>query len=112
MFTFQNMLLNPWMLVVEGGMLSVDGFLFIGGFFVGYGICRIKDYTASKIVITIINRTLRFWPVYILTLLFFYSIFPHLGSGPYWSSITSQTDLCNNWWRSALFIDNLYDWGR
>ena len=93
-------------------MLAVDGFLFVGGFFVGYGICKMKDYNVKKVGFVIVNRLLRFWPVLITTLLFFYSIFPHLGSGPYWSSVTAQTNMCKNWWRSALFIDNLYDWGK
>jgi len=66
-------------------MLAVDAFLFVGGFFVGYSILKNKTFNLFTIPIIILNRAVRFWPSLLITILFFYSVFMHLGSGPYWS---------------------------
>lgn len=92
-------------------MLAVEVFLFVGGFFVGCTIVKDTSYSIFKVLVGIVNRILRFWPSYFVSIFIFYSIFMHLGSGPYWSSLETQTQLCHHWWRSMLFIDNLVDNG-
>jgi len=92
--------------------MAVDGFLFLGGFFVAKTVLRSDISNIRGAVVAIVARILRFWPVYILVLLIFYSILPHTGNGPYWSAITNQTKMCEHWWRSLFFLDNLIDNGR
>lgn len=112
MLTFNHVLLSPFMLIIEAGMMAVDGFLFLGGFFIAKVILETNVCDIRGAAVLIIGRILRFWPVYIVTLLIFYSLLPYMGSGPYWSAITSQTELCNHWWRSLFFLDNLIDNGK
>ena len=50
-------------------------------------------------------------PAYLMTLLIYYSVFMHLGSGPKWIVNEEYTGLCKNMWRSVLFIDNLVNNG-
>lgn len=65
-----------------------------------------------KVPLAVVNRILRFWPSYLIAVFIFYSVLLHLGSGPYWSSLQAQTQLCGHWWRSLLFIDNLVQNGK
>lgn len=110
--TFFSSLLHPYYLFIQAGMLSVDIFLFLGGFFVASMIVKDKNFTLLKIPYIIFNRLLRFWPSYIVSLLIFCGVLEYLGSGPYWFFINYQTMPCSHWWRSIFFLDNLIDNGK
>lgn len=38
----------------------------------------------SKCLLGILQRALRIWPVYILMMMFYDSVFMHLGNGIFW----------------------------
>ena len=52
-----------------------------------------------KYPFAILNRYLRIVPAFFVAILFFYSIFPHLGSGPKWLGIGDAVKPCDNMWR-------------
>ena len=54
---------------------------------------------------------MRFIPSYLVAILIYYTIFPHLGSGPFWSLEANQVQTCDGMWRSLLFVDNLVNNG-
>jgi len=58
-----------------------------------------------------LQRILRFWPSYIFAILFFYSIYEHLGSGPIWGQDENTTKFCEQMWRPILFVDNFVNNG-
>jgi ABC-type sugar transport system permease subunit len=46
-----------------------------------------------------------------MTIIFYYSIFMHLGSGPRWPGNEPIVNMCHKFWRSLLFIENIADDG-
>ena len=97
-------------LFIEGGFLAVDVFFFLGGFFTVYTIFRMK--ISNKIFpLAILNRYMRLIPVYLITVLIFYSMMMHFGSGPLWVSNLKMVDYCDGMWRTFLFVDNLVNNG-
>jgi peptidoglycan/LPS O-acetylase OafA/YrhL len=75
---------KPFTLIIEAGLLSVDVFFFMGGFFLAFVFLREKNKSWLKYPFAILQRVLRIWPCYIITILIYYSVFMHLGSGPRW----------------------------
>ena len=109
---FPKVLELPFFLFVEGGMLAVDTFFFVGGFMVAYVLLKDGRFGISKVPVAIFNRMLRFWPSFLLVILLFYGVFLHLGSGPFWPANEPLVQICSHFWRSLLYIDNLVDNGR
>jgi peptidoglycan/LPS O-acetylase OafA/YrhL len=60
----------------------------------------------------VFKKLLRVMPAYVLTLIFYSSVFLHLRSGPKWVLNDEYTALCKNMWRSLLFVDNFVNNGR
>ncbi|KXJ26852.1 Nose resistant to fluoxetine protein 6 [Exaiptasia diaphana] len=55
-----------------------------------------------------LHRYLRLTPTYMFCILFFTSLFKHVGEGPLWD-ITQLTNKCNTkWWTNLLYINNFY----
>ena len=52
------------------------------------------------------HRVLRIWPAYILTMMFFYSVFMKTGSGPFWANNEKGSSVCSSMWKEVLFISN------
>ena len=75
--------------MVESGFFAVDAFFFIGGFLVAYAFLKETTTTFFKYPLAILNRYLRLVPAYFVAIMFFYRIFPYMGSGPYWHQIGS-----------------------
>jgi len=76
---------QAYILVLEAGILAVDVFFCLGGFFLAFIMLRNK--ITSKICgLGILQRALRVWPAFILSMLIFYSLYMRFGSGPVWSS--------------------------
>lgn len=44
-------------------------------------------------------------------MMIYYTIFPHLGSGPFWQNQVDLSNLCHSMWRPLLFVDNIVDNG-
>ena len=74
---------HPFFLVIEGGLLAVDIFLCLGGFFLAFVMLRHK-ITGKVCGLGILHRVLRIWPAYILSMMLYYSLFMRAGSGPFW----------------------------
>ena len=47
---------------------------------------REKKMAWFKYPLAILQRVLRIWPAYLIAILFYYTMFMHLGSGPKWAS--------------------------
>ena len=75
---------QAYILVLEAGILAVDVFFCLGGFFLAFIMLRNK-ITPKICGLGILQRALRVWPAFILSMLFFYSLYMRLGSGPNWS---------------------------
>jgi peptidoglycan/LPS O-acetylase OafA/YrhL len=67
-------------------LYSVDVFFFVGGFLLAYGFLKEKDKikSNSKYGLAILNRYLRIVPSYFIAIMIYYSVYPHLGNGPFW----------------------------
>lgn len=61
---------------------------------------------------TVLSKLVRIMPSYLLTLIFYYSVFLHLGSGPKWVLNDEYIAICKNMWRSILFVDNFVNNGK
>ena len=110
--TLSNQINSWFMLMAEGGLFAVDTFFFVGGFLVAYVFVREGSKSGLKYPLAILNRYLRLVPSYFLTMLIYYTIFPHMGSGPFWrKNIDEGVSYCKNMWRALLFVDNLIDGG-
>jgi peptidoglycan/LPS O-acetylase OafA/YrhL len=75
---------NWFFLFIDAAFFAVDTFFLLGGFLVAYSFLREKSKNILKYPIAIVHRILRFWPSYLTTILVFYAIFIHTGSGPIW----------------------------
>jgi peptidoglycan/LPS O-acetylase OafA/YrhL len=106
-----TIILKPFFLIVETGLLAVDIFFFLAGFFLAFVFLREKGQRISTYLLAIIQRVLRIWPAYILVMMIYYSFFMHLGDGPRWQFHEPVINICSKMWRSIIFVDNLVDNG-
>lgn len=72
---------------------------------------RDKTKSLAKYPLAVLHRVLRIWPCYIITMLIYYTVFMHLGSGPRWSQNEPIVEMCSDMWRSMLFVDNFVNNG-
>ena len=65
---------------------SIDIWLSISGFFLSYiSLKQYLEFSSIKIhLLRIARRFLRFWPLYIVIVMFTWKITPFLGNGPLW----------------------------
>ena len=75
---------HTFYLLVEAGIMAVDVFFCLGGFFLAFIMLRNK-INLKICGLGILQRALRIWPAYILAMLFYYTLYMRLGSGPLWS---------------------------
>jgi peptidoglycan/LPS O-acetylase OafA/YrhL len=61
--------------------------------------------------VSILQRALRIWPTYILSMMFFSSLYMKMSCGPFWQQMQGQTDLCARMWREIFFMANFVDNG-
>ncbi|GIY47848.1 nose resistant to fluoxetine protein 6 [Caerostris darwini] len=91
--------------------LSVDTFFCIGGLLVSYLTIKIVKLGGHpfNVILYIIHRIWRIYPLYLVVLLFTCLIYP-IGYGPLWyDTISKFVEPCHKyWWRNLLFINNLY----
>ncbi|XP_028514764.1 nose resistant to fluoxetine protein 6 isoform X2 [Exaiptasia diaphana] len=95
---------------IENATLSVDSFFFLSGLLVSYiGLRRMKKNNGRLPLLQFyLHRYLRLTPTYMFCILFFTSLFKHVGEGPLWD-ITQLTNKCNTkWWTNLLYINNFY----
>ena len=96
---------KPFFLIIEAGILSVDVFLCLGGFFLAFIMSRNK-ITLKLCGLGIVQRALRIWPAYILVMMFYYSLYLRLGSSQIWWMQNFTTQFCDALWKEILFIAN------
>ena len=82
--TLDDIIQRPFSLMVEATLLSSDVFFFLSGFFMAYSFCKEMNYSIKRYPLAILSRLLRIIPAYLLTILVWYSMFMHWGSGPRW----------------------------
>lgn len=102
---FKEIANKPFFLILEAGLLSVDVFFALGGFFLAFIMLR-NIITLKLCGLAIIQRVLRVWPAYILVMMFEYSLFMRLGSGVVWSKGEFVVELCTSMWKEILFVGN------
>jgi peptidoglycan/LPS O-acetylase OafA/YrhL len=60
----------------------------------------------------VLQRILRIWPAYILTMMIYYGVYMHTGGGPRWKNSNEQiVNICQSMWRSIFFVENIIDNG-
>ena len=97
---------------------GVDIWLLVSGFFISY--ILLKQYNKLKstkiLLLKIVRRFLRFWPLYFLSLLLKIHVLPLLGSGPLWPLLIEYPKdkhclgLPNIFMISNFFEANCYNW--
>ena len=108
-----NAQIQTWFFVfIEACLISVDIFFFVERFLLTYSVLRDKPKTIAFYPYAILHRVVRFWPCYILTMLIYYRIFPHVGESAIWSMNRPSVEMCSGMWKEILFVSNLVDTGR
>ena len=107
----KNSFEKPFFLLIEGGVFAVDVFFFIAGLLLAHVFLRDLSRSLAKYPLAIIQRMLRLWPSYIFTILIYYSVYVHFGSGPLWGQDEIYTSACGKMWKPIFFVDNLVDNG-
>jgi peptidoglycan/LPS O-acetylase OafA/YrhL len=82
--TITNVANRPFFLLIEAGLLAVDIFFMLGGFFLAFAFLREKASGIAAFGLGVLQRALRIWPAYIIAMLFYYSLFMPTGSGMFW----------------------------
>lgn len=101
---------KPFLLVLEAGIFSVDIFFSLGGFFLAFILLR-SQITASTCALGILQRALRIWPAYIISMMFFYSLSMKTGSGVLWSMMEVNVQMCKTMQWDILFVSNFVNRG-
>jgi len=100
-----------WLLVIFAALYSVDVFFYMSGFlfaYIGTGKLRKIRPNPLNYIGLCFHRLLRFWPTYVVAILFFWKVLPVLGEGPIWFKMTYYTNLCEDtWWQNVLLADDL-----
>ncbi|CAG7722834.1 unnamed protein product [Allacma fusca] len=93
------------------GTLSVDTFFLMSGFLVAYNLLKVLDKTKGRFnyLLFVIHRYLRLTPVLAIVIGITATIWPYFNVGYYWYEIDGLKEECRTyWWRSLLYINNLY----
>ncbi|XP_065353566.1 nose resistant to fluoxetine protein 6-like isoform X2 [Cloeon dipterum] len=94
------------------GDLVVDTFFFLAGFLLTVGLLKALRRPISGVKVSVwplyLFRYLRLTPAYMLTILFYMSVLPKMGSGPLWPvTVVPESEYCrDNWWLNALYLNN------
>jgi peptidoglycan/LPS O-acetylase OafA/YrhL len=102
---FAHLFSHPFVLIILSGILSVDVFFALGGFFLAFIILRQK-IKVKLCLMAVLQRVLRIWPAFILAMMFYYSLAGRFGSGPFWDKLAINSSICQSMWREILFVSN------
>jgi len=105
-------LVKQWtLLIIFAALYSVDVFFYMSGFlfaYIGTGKMRKLRPNPLNFIGLCIHRLLRFWPTYVVALIFFWKVLPLLGEGPVWFKMTYYTGLCDGTiWKNFALLDDL-----
>lgn len=113
---------SPWFFaIVQGGIYSIDVFLFISAFLGCYLLLMRSNciygrdhpmYNGVDFLMAYFHRVYRLFPPMVLFIILFMTFFLYIGDGPVWVRLVSEAiDGCKeHWWSHFLFIGNLYPW--
>ena len=97
---------------------AADVWLLVSGFFLSY--LLLKQYSKQRsiniLMLKIVRRFARLWPIYILGLLLNQNIVPLVGNGPLWPLLIQHPkeyctlDITNLLMVSNIFKSNCYNW--
>ncbi|KAG8198740.1 hypothetical protein JTE90_023505 [Oedothorax gibbosus] len=93
--------------IVLNGIFCFDSFFLLSGFLVGnmfFNSSKTKDTIRWSLVY--FQRYIRITPVYIVVLMFYATMYSHLGSGPHWVNFDTDPACSKNWWWNVLYINN------
>ena len=90
---------------------SVDVWLMTSGFFLSYTL--LKQYQKHRNYITvlmkIVRRFLRLWPIYLFCLFINWNILPLTGSGPIWPILLNfPSKFCDTYFPHVFMVSNLF----
>ena len=95
---------------LAGAYFGVDGFFYLSGFLVGWGLLReLQKKGKFNVILYVVHRFLRIWPVYIFMMIVYLHISIYLGEGYIWERYSEYvSQRCDKWWTDLLFINNFY----
>ncbi|CAD88217.1 Nose resistant-to-fluoxetine protein N-terminal domain-containing protein [Caenorhabditis elegans] len=106
-FAFEGVSSFP-MHIVNNYSYQIDGLLALSAFYTTYLLFG-NILTLRSAFDYILMRLFRFWPAYIVCVLFMYVIFPGVSSGPMWIHTDTVNRCGSGWWKNILFINNWFN---
>ena len=89
---------------------SIDVWLSISGFFLSYiALKQYEEFKSVKIhLLRIVRRFLRFWPLYIVMVMFTWKVTPYVGNGPLWGyGVKYLENQCGSgFWNYIFLVEN------
>ncbi|CAH1788359.1 unnamed protein product [Owenia fusiformis] len=109
-----------WFQAIVNAVFSVDTFFVMSGILVTYLFLKQLDKLRGKLSAGMMGLFYfhRFWrltPLYMMCVMIFATVFPYMGSGPFWNrqfdspvSESIRPHNCrDNWWTNLLYINNI-----
>lgn len=87
---------------------QIDGLMALSAFYTTYMLFGTIP-TLRAALESIAQRFARFWPAYIFCVLFMYTVFPGVSSGPMWIHTDTVNRCAGGWWKNLLFINNWFN---
>lgn len=91
---------------------AVDIWLMTSGFFLSY--LLLKQFNKLKnikiLLLKIVRRFLRLWPIYLISLFINWSVIPLIGSGPLWPLLINYPKVyCSKFMTHIFMISNFFE---
>uniref|UniRef100_A0A8R1HWE9 NRF domain-containing protein n=1 Tax=Caenorhabditis japonica TaxID=281687 RepID=A0A8R1HWE9_CAEJA len=94
--------------IVNNYSFHIDGLLALSAFYTTYLLFG-NVPTLRSVFDYILMRFFRFWPAYVICVLFMYVIFPGVSSGPMWIHTDVVSRCESGWWKNVLFVNNWFN---
>jgi hypothetical protein len=108
---FTDLTSKTFMATITSATLAVDTFFCLSGFLAAFSLTQQfgnkKNVNAKTIIMAIVKRLIRLYPIYIALFIIGYNILPLIGSGPVYNKSADFINNCDkHWYYNILFIDN------
>lgn len=100
---------TPFSMFLQSGTISVDSFFFLSGLLLIWASLKEMERTKGKLNIfqMYLHRYIRLTPIVAAAILFYVSLYRHIGNGPLWNDFISPCKLCHQtWWATLLYVQN------
>lgn len=94
--------------IVNNYSFQIDGLLALSAFYTTYMLFG-NIPTIRAALDAVCQRIARFWPAYIVCVLFMYVIFPGVSSGPMWIHTDTVSRCESGWWKNIIFVNNWFN---